>query len=70
MIHLRRLYVCHELFPPRPPPALDSLRGEAIEENGPYFYNKGLHDARAILHKRMDDISGAIVCLEKPTSGR
>jgi uncharacterized protein (DUF2164 family) len=40
------------------------------EEIGPYFYNKGLHDAQAILHKRMDDISGAIDTLEKPTGGR
>ena len=40
------------------------------EEIGPYFYNKGLHDAEAILHKRMDDISGAIDSLVKPTSGR
>jgi uncharacterized protein (DUF2164 family) len=40
------------------------------EEIGPYFYNKGLHDAQAVLHKRVDDISGTIDSLEKPTSGR
>ena len=30
------------------------------EEIGPYFYNKGLHDAEAILRKRLDEIAGAL----------
>lgn len=40
------------------------------EEIGPYFYNSGLHDAQAILRRRMDDIIGAIDELEKPTDSR
>lgn len=40
------------------------------DEIGPHFYNQGLHDAEAILRKRMDDIAGAIDALEKPTLGR
>jgi uncharacterized protein (DUF2164 family) len=40
------------------------------DEIGPHFYNQGLHDAQAILRKRMEDITGAIDALEKPTLGR
>jgi uncharacterized protein (DUF2164 family) len=40
------------------------------EEIGPYFYNKGLLDAQAILNKRMEEISGAIDSLTKPTPQR
>lgn len=40
------------------------------EEIGPYFYNSALHDAQAILRRRMDDISNAIDELEKPTDSR
>ena len=34
---------------------------------GAAFYNRGLHDARAILAKRLDELSEAIYELEKPT---
>jgi uncharacterized protein (DUF2164 family) len=37
------------------------------EEIGPYFYNRGLLDAQAILELRMQDIENAIYELEKPT---
>lgn len=37
------------------------------EEVGVYFYNRGLYDAQAILSKRLDDLSEAILDLEKPT---
>lgn len=37
------------------------------EEVGPYFYNRGLYDAQAILEKKLDDIGDAIYELEKPT---
>ncbi|NTW49325.1 MAG: DUF2164 domain-containing protein [Chlorobiales bacterium] len=40
------------------------------EEIGPYFYNSALHDAQAILSRRMDDIIGAIDELEKQTDSR
>jgi uncharacterized protein (DUF2164 family) len=40
------------------------------EEVGPHFYNKGVQDARAVLHKRIDDISEAMDSLEKPLGGR
>lgn len=39
-----------------------------IQEIGPYFYNRGLYDAQAILEKRLDSINEAIYELEKPTS--
>ncbi len=34
---------------------------------GPYYYNRGLFDAQAILEKRMDNIKEAISKLEKIT---
>lgn len=40
------------------------------EEVGPYFYNRGLYAAQAILEKRMDDIAEAIYELEKVTEFR
>jgi uncharacterized protein (DUF2164 family) len=36
-------------------------------EVGPYFYNRGLLDAQAILETRLDSIAEAIYELEKPT---
>jgi len=40
------------------------------EEIGPYFYNRGLYDAQALLEKRLDSIRDAIYDLEKPTEFR
>jgi uncharacterized protein (DUF2164 family) len=40
------------------------------EEIGPYFYNRGLYDAQALLEKRMDDITESIYELEKVTEFR
>jgi len=40
------------------------------EEIGPYFYNRGLYDAQAILESRMDSISDAIYDIEKITEFR
>jgi uncharacterized protein (DUF2164 family) len=37
------------------------------EEIGPYFYNRGLYDARAILESRLENIAEAIYEIEKPT---
>jgi len=37
------------------------------EEIGPYFYNRGLYDAQAILQSRLENIAEAIYELEKPT---
>jgi uncharacterized protein (DUF2164 family) len=37
------------------------------EEIGPYFYNRGLYDAQAILENRMENIAEAIYEIEKPT---
>ena len=36
-------------------------------ELGAYYYNRGLYDAQAILEKRLDTITEAIVEIEKPT---
>lgn len=37
------------------------------EEIGPYFYNRGLYDAQAILENRLENIAEAIYEIEKPT---
>ena len=37
------------------------------KEIGPYFYNRGLYDARAVLMGKMDDIADAIYEIEKPS---
>jgi uncharacterized protein (DUF2164 family) len=37
------------------------------EEIGPYFFNRGLYDAQAILENRMENIAEAIYEIEKPT---
>lgn len=36
------------------------------ETLGPHFYNQGLADAQALLAKKLDDLSEAILTLEKP----
>ncbi len=36
-------------------------------ELGPYFYNQGLYDARALIEKRVEDIGESIYELEKIT---
>ncbi|SNZ20851.1 DUF2164 domain-containing protein [Cohaesibacter gelatinilyticus] len=38
-----------------------------IEEMAPYFYNRGLYDARAVLMKQIDAITDGIYEIEKPT---
>ena len=40
------------------------------EEVGPYFHNRGLYDAQAVLERRLEDISEAIYELEKITEFR
>ena len=37
------------------------------DEIGPYFYNRGLYDAQAILEARLENIAEAIYEIEKPT---
>jgi uncharacterized protein (DUF2164 family) len=37
------------------------------EQIGPYFYNRGLYDARAILESQLENIDEAIYGIEKPT---
>jgi uncharacterized protein (DUF2164 family) len=38
------------------------------EKMGPYFYNRGLYDAQAILMQRMDDLTDAVYALEQKTN--
>lgn len=38
------------------------------EEVGPYYYNRGLYDARSILESRLENIGEAIYEIEKPTN--
>lgn len=40
------------------------------DEIGPFFYNRGLYDAQAILERRLEDISESIYELEKITEFR
>lgn len=40
------------------------------EEIGPYFYNRALYDAQAILEKRIENITEAFFELEKITEFR
>lgn len=37
---------------------------------GPYFYNRGLHDAQALVRKKIDDVSDEIFSLEQVTKAR
>ncbi|MCR9279481.1 MAG: DUF2164 domain-containing protein [Pseudomonadaceae bacterium] len=37
------------------------------EEIGPYFYNRGVYDAAAILSERMESVTDSLFELEKPT---
>ena len=37
------------------------------QELGPYYYNRGLHDARAVLECKLENIDEAIYEIEKPT---
>jgi len=39
-------------------------------EVGAYFYNRGLHDAQAILASKLDDLGESIYQLERPTELR
>ena len=41
-----------------------------LKELGPYFYNRGLYDAQAVLHKSMDSVIEAIYTIEKRTQFR
>ena len=38
------------------------------EEIGGFYYNRGLSDAQAILHEKVEHIADAIYALEKPIS--
>ncbi|MBT4519768.1 MAG: DUF2164 domain-containing protein [Halieaceae bacterium] len=48
----------------------DFLLDFFAEEVGPYFYNRGLHDAQALMSAQLDNISDALYELEKPTEFR
>jgi len=36
------------------------------EEIGPYFYNRGLLDAQAVIEERVESIADALYAIEKP----
>lgn len=40
------------------------------KEMGSYFYNRGLYDAQILLENKINDISDALLEIEKPTSLR
>ncbi len=37
------------------------------DQIGAYYYNRGLHDAQAILAEKLEDVADAIFQLEQPT---
>ena len=37
------------------------------EEIGPYFYNRGVYDAKAVLTSKIESIDDALYEIEKPT---
>lgn len=44
----------------------DFLLDFVAKEMGVFFYNKGLHDAQAILNEKLDAITDAIYEIEQP----
>lgn len=40
-----------------------------IQTLGPYFYNRGLLDARAVFERRLESVMEAIYEIEKPLPG-
>ena len=38
------------------------------KEIGAYFYNRGLHDAKALLEAKLEEFGDAIYEIEKPTT--
>ena len=44
----------------------DFLLDFITEEIGPYFYNRGLYDAQAVMQGRVDTILESIYEIEKP----
>ncbi len=38
------------------------------KEIGPYFYNRGLHDAQTVLEERMEHFREALYEIEKPVT--
>ncbi len=40
------------------------------EEVGPYFYNRGVYDAEALLQSKIEDITDSFYEIEKPTEFR
>ena len=40
------------------------------DKMGAYYYNRGLHDAQALVRKKIDDVSDEIFSLEQPTKVR
>ena len=40
------------------------------DKMGAYYYNRGLHDAQALVRKKVDDVSDEIFSLEQPTKRR
>ncbi|MEQ8479567.1 MAG: DUF2164 domain-containing protein [Hoeflea sp.] len=45
----------------------EMLMGFLADRIGPYFYNRGLYDAQAMIHKRMDGLADEVFALEQPT---
>lgn len=37
------------------------------ERMGAYFYNRGLHDAQALVGKQMESLTDEVLALEQPT---
>jgi len=48
----------------------DFLLDFISQEMGNYFYNRGLYDAKIVLESKVNDISDALMEIEKPTTLR
>ncbi|MFT5541285.1 MAG: hypothetical protein ACI97K_000712 [Glaciecola sp.] len=49
---------------------VDFLIDFVSQEMGSYFYNRGLYDAKLVLDGKINDISEALLDIEKPTELR
>jgi len=62
-----KLYFSEELDQDIPQFDAEFLLDFFSEEVGPYFYNRGLYDARSMLERKIESITDGFYEIEKPT---
>jgi uncharacterized protein (DUF2164 family) len=65
-----KLYFSEELDQDIPQFDAEFLLDFFSEEVGPYFYNRGLYDARSMLEEKIENITDGFYEIEKPTDFR